>query len=84
MALDPETLLREIREVIAEIGELDDPAEIAPDQHFIEDLDLDSMMLLEILSHLERSYEISIPEDEFPNMVTLSQCVETVLRLAGA
>lgn len=81
--VDPAKLLHEIREVIAEIGEIDEPETIDADQHFIEDLDLDSMMLLEILSTLERQYNINIPEDEFPNMVTLNMCVATVQRLSN-
>lgn len=75
-------LIEEIREVVAEIGEIDDPQEITLQSHFMDELDLDSMMLLEILSTLERQYEISIPEEEFPNMVTLSMCAETVKKLA--
>lgn len=81
----PETkaLQNEIREVIAEIGEIDELDTIGPDMHFTEELDLDSMMLLEILSTLEREYQISIPEDEFPNMVTLNMCVSTLQKLAA-
>ncbi len=67
-----------IREVIAEIGEIDEVETITDEAHFINDLGLDSMMLLEVLSTLERQYKISIPEEEFPNMVTVTMCVETV------
>ncbi len=68
----------DIREVIAEIGEIDEIESISDDTHFINDLGLDSMMLLEVLSTLEQKYNITIPEDQFPNMVTLNQCVQTV------
>jgi acyl carrier protein len=84
MPADANTLLRDIREVISEIGEIDEVDSIQPDHHFIEDLDLDSMMLLEILSTLERNYQISIPEEEFPNMTTLTLCVETVQKRLAA
>ncbi len=76
-------LKEDIREVIAEIGEIDDLESISDDTHFIEDLGLDSMMLLEVLSTLERKYKITIPEDQFPNMVTLNKCVETVQQFIG-
>ena len=78
MQIQSTVLLNEIRDVIAEVGEIDEPETITPDVHFIDDLGLDSMMLLEVLSTLERRYKISIPEEEFPNMVTLNRCMVTV------
>lgn len=73
-----------IREMIAEIGELDDAQNIGLEQHLIEDLGLDSMLLLEVLSSLEQTYGISIPETEFPNMTTVKACAEVVRRYQGA
>lgn len=78
MEVNRQELMEEIREVIAEVGEIDEMDSIQPEVHFINDLGLDSMMLLEVLSTLERRYKISIPEEEFPNMVTLNSCVNTV------
>ncbi|HAA54539.1 MAG TPA: acyl carrier protein [Myxococcales bacterium] len=78
MEVSRQELMEEIREVIAEVGEIDEMDSIQPEVHFINDLGLDSMMLLEVLSTLERRYKISIPEEEFPNMVTLNSCVDTV------
>lgn len=77
-------LVSTIRDMIAEIGELDDAAQIGMEQHLIEDLGLDSMLLLEVLSSLEQTYSISIPETEFPNMVSVKACVDVVQRYQGA
>lgn len=73
-----------IRDMIAEIGEIDDAEQIGLEQHLIEDLGLDSMLLLEVLSSLEQTYSISIPETEFPNMTTVSACVDVVRRYQNA
>lgn len=77
-------LVSTIRDMIAEIGELDDAQQIGMEQHLIEDLGLDSMLLLEVLSSLEQTYSISIPETEFPNMVSVKACVDVVQRYQGA
>ena len=77
-------LVSTIRDMIAEIGELDDAEQIGMEQHLIEDLGLDSMLLLEVLSSLEQTYSISIPETEFPNMVSVKACVDVVQRYQGA
>ncbi|MBK6849632.1 MAG: acyl carrier protein [Proteobacteria bacterium] len=73
-----------IQSMIAEIGELDHPEKIGLDQHLIEDLGLDSMLLLELLSSLEQTYSISIPETEYPNMTTVNACAEVVRRYQAA
>jgi len=73
-----------IRDMIAEIGELDDAQQIGAEQHLIEELGLDSMLLLEVLSSLEQTYGISIPETEFPNMTTVTACVDVVKRYQAA
>lgn len=83
MQFQIEEVKAKIREVIAEIGEIEDIDSITDEAHFINELGLDSMMLLEILSNLERQYKISIPEEEFPNMVTLNMCVDTVQKYTG-
>lgn len=82
--MDQVELVKTVRDMIAEIGELDSPDTIGLDQHLIEDLGLDSMLLLEVLSSLEQTYGISIPETEFPNMTTINQCVDVVKRYKNA
>jgi acyl carrier protein len=39
---------------------------------------LDSMALLEVLATMEKKFGITIPETEFPNIVTINKCAETV------
>jgi acyl carrier protein len=80
---DSDRLRDEIRAVIADIGELDDPAAIGPEDHLIDDLELDSMLLLELLASLEQAYGITIPEREFPTMTTVDRCVAVVRRYRG-
>jgi acyl carrier protein len=39
---------------------------------------LDSMALLEVLATLEKKFGVSIPESEFPNLITINKCTATV------
>lgn len=84
MATVSQEMIATIKEMIAEIGELDDADSIGMEQHLIEELGLDSMLLLEVLSSLEQTYSISIPETEFPNMTSVKACVEVVERYQAA
>ncbi len=69
-----------IRELIVEIAEdMDvDEEKITDSAHLVEDLELDSMALLEVLASMEKKFSISIPESEFPNLTSIDKCTETV------
>ena len=69
-----------IRELVSEIAEdMDvDEEKITDTAHLVEDLELDSMALLEVLASMEKKFDISIPESEFPNLTSIDKCTETV------
>jgi acyl carrier protein len=69
----------EIRAVV--LGELTgiapeaDPTELRPDVSFREQLDLDSMDLLNLAVALHRRLGVEIPESDYPRLATLDGCV---------
>ncbi len=69
-----------IKNLIVEIAEdMDvDESKITDDAHFIKDVGLDSMALLEVLATMEKKFGVSIPESEFPNITTINKCAATV------
>lgn len=60
-------LKEELRRIIAEIAEVDE----VPDETMFKDLGIDSMMAIEIVSEIERTYKLSIPEAELKDLVNL-------------
>ncbi|MBU1727482.1 MAG: acyl carrier protein [Candidatus Omnitrophica bacterium] len=69
-----ENVENEIRGLIAEIIEKE-PSEITPEAKFFEELGVDSMMALEILTAVEKKYKIVIPEEKLTQLTTLSDTV---------
>lgn len=69
-----------ITDLITEIAEDMDVEEstITEDAHFVKDMGLDSMALLEVLATMEKKFGVSIPESEFPNITTINKCTDTV------
>ncbi len=53
-----------------------DPASIAPDVPFRDQLDLDSMDLLNFVVALHTALGVEIPEADYPKLATLDGCVE--------
>jgi acyl carrier protein len=64
----------EIRNMIAEIIERE-PSEVTADAKFFEDLEVDSMMALEIMAAIEKKYKISIPEEKLQQLTTLRETI---------
>ena len=69
-----QNLENELRSLIAEIIEKP-PAAITLEAKFYEDLEVDSMMALEILAAIEKKYRIAIPEEKLAQLVTLKDTV---------
>ncbi len=78
--MDTDEIKGIIRELITEIAEdMDiDKEAITDSSHLVEDLELDSMALLEVLASMEKKFGVSIPESEFPNLTSIDKCTETV------
>ena len=68
-----------IKDVIIEIIEdIDEDAEfdnLDPDKPLRDQLELDSMDFLDIVMELRKRYKLQIPEEEYPELATLSSCV---------
>jgi acyl carrier protein len=74
---DTTAIAEEIRTLIAEIIEVDRDR-LTPGTHFVRDLEMDSLMSLELLSALEKKYAIRIPEEALPDLATLAGVIEVV------
>ena len=73
-------IVEKVRDLVVEIAEdMDiDEADVKNDSHLVDDLELDSMALLEVLAGMEKEFGVKIPESEFPNLVSIDACVATV------
>ncbi|MFP3989086.1 acyl carrier protein [Streptomyces sp. E11-3] len=72
----------QLRELLADVLDLD-IAEITDDAHFTEDLDVDSLMALEITVRLEKEYGVRLAETELTIITTLQgtyQLLDSKLR----
>lgn len=75
-------LEREITSIVAEITEMDE-AELWEnrDKHFMEELEIDSMLALEILADLEKKYRIEVPEEDLLDITSLTATINLVRRI---
>jgi acyl carrier protein len=81
--MERQEVLARIRDHLATELEVD-PGRIAEDTRFREDLEADSLDLVELVVELEDSYGIRIPEDEAAKILTVGQAADFVAAHAGA
>jgi acyl carrier protein len=65
-------LKEKLRAIVAEVSEVDD----IPDQTPFSDLGIDSMMALEIVAEVERTYKVNVPEDELKGLTNFQAVYE--------
>lgn len=57
-----------------------DPATVGPDDHLQDDLGLDSMDILNLVTALHARLGIDIPEDSYPQIATLARAVDWIAK----
>ena len=67
-------ILEKIIEITAEQLDID-PDTITPDTAFIEDLDADSLDVVELMMALEEEFGIEIPSEDLENIVTVNDII---------
>lgn len=65
-----------VLEIIEDIDEDADFDALNPDEPLRDQLDLDSMDFLDIVMELRKRYKLQIPEEDYPQLATLTSCVD--------
>ncbi len=65
--------------ILGEIAPEADLALVRPDVSFRDQLDLDSMDLLNFVVAIDEALHIQIPEADYPKLSTLDRCVEYLM-----
>ena len=84
--MTPDTIRATVLRVLGEIAPEADPAALKPDVAFRDQLDLDSMDVLNFVVGLHAALGVEIPEADYPKFATLDGGVEylTARPSAGA
>jgi acyl carrier protein len=80
--MERDEALTAIREVAVEVLSVQ-PEAVVEAARFAEDLDADSLDLVELVMGLEERFEVSIPEEDLEGVATVGDAVDLVLAKAS-
>jgi acyl carrier protein len=76
--MERDVALVAIREVAVEVLSVE-PDAVTEEARFKEDLDADSLDLVELVMGLEERFDVTIPEEDLVGVATVGQAVDLVL-----
>ena len=75
--MDKEAAFETFKKCTVEVLQVD-AEQVKPDARFGEDLDADSLDLVELVMALEEAFDITVPEEELEGVETVEQAFELV------
>ncbi|GAA3034269.1 meromycolate extension acyl carrier protein AcpM [Gordonia defluvii] len=80
MAATQEELIAGIAEIIEEVTGIE-PSEVTVDKSFVDDLDIDSLSLVEIAVQIEDKYGVKVPDEDLAGLRTVGDAVAYIQKL---
>ena len=74
---DNTEILNGLAEIVEEVAGID-TAEVTTEKSFVDDLDIDSLSMVEIAVQAEDKFGVKIPDDELANLKTVGDAVNYV------
>lgn len=82
MSLDRTQVLARLLELIEPFNRKGAP--LAEDTRFAEDLELDSLTVMDLVAQMEDEWDINIPLNLLPDLETIAQVADAIVRLKAA
>jgi acyl carrier protein len=67
-----------LAEILNEVADVD-AADVSDEKSFVDDLDVDSLSMVEVAMAAEEKFGVTIPDDELPKLKTVGDAVTYIL-----
>ncbi len=75
--MNNEEILSDLAAIVEEVAGVD-ATEVTADKSFVDDLDIDSLSMVEIAVQAEDKFGVKIPDDELANLKTVGDAVKYI------
>src|ERR1700728_2626058 len=80
VSVSQQEIIAGIAEIIEEVTGIE-PSEITPEKSFVDDLDIDSLSMVEIAVQTEDKYGVKIPDEDLAGLRTVGDVVNYIQKL---
>ena len=80
MAATQAEIISGLAEIIEEVTGIE-PSEVTPEKSFVDDLDIDSLSMVEIAVQTEDKYGVKIPDEDLASLRTVGDAVSYIQKL---
>jgi acyl carrier protein len=74
---DDTAIISELATILEEVAGVD-PSEVSADKSFVDDLDVDSLSMVEVAMAVEEKFGVKIPDDELSKLKTVGDAVSYI------
>ncbi len=72
-----DNILEELASILHEVADVD-PKDVTPEKSFVDDLDVDSLSMVEVAMAVEEKFGASIPDDKLSELKTVGDAVSYI------
>ncbi|MGX1856182.1 meromycolate extension acyl carrier protein AcpM [Dietzia sp. NPDC055340] len=83
MARTEAEIVSGLAEIIEEVTGIE-PSEVTPEKSFVDDLDIDSLSMVEIAVQTEDRYGVEIPDEDLAKLRTVQDAVDYIKKIDQA
>lgn len=80
MARTEAEIITGLAEIVEEVTGIE-PSEVTPEKSFVDDLDIDSLSMVEIAVQCEDRYGVEIPDEDLAKLRTVGDVVEYIQKI---
>jgi acyl carrier protein len=78
-----DNILEQLAEILQEVADVD-PADVTPEKSFVDDLDVDSLSMVEVAMAVEEKFNAKIPDEQLSELKTVGDAVKYIEEHASA
>jgi acyl carrier protein len=72
-----DTILEQLAEILNEVADVN-PEDVTPEKSFVDDLDVDSLSMVEVAMAVEEKFGATIPDDKLSELKTVGDAVSYI------
>ena len=80
--MSDDNILAELAAILAEVADVN-PDDVTPEKSFVDDLDVDSLSMVEVAMAVEEKFNAKIPDDKLSELKTVGDAVNYIKQHAG-